>query len=95
MSDVDGFDMTTTVTDAGDEILEVPDDPCSLVCSFTANTFPATNPRGVRPTVIGVEIMIPVTITQSRSYSPSTVLTLGKSTPVTRRGISSIRFEYI
>ena len=92
VSNVDDFDVSTTITNTGDEALKLLNDPRSPLSSFATNTFVVTNSDGALPAFIGVKVR-PVTEAVARSGDDSLFTTLapGESVDVVHEGTRSIR----
>lgn len=66
------------ITNTGDEVLKIWNDPHSPLFSFATNTFVVTNPDGEQPRFIGIQVW-PKVIARAGNNSSFAVLAPGES----------------
>jgi len=87
VSDVDDFDVLTTITNTGDETLKLLKDPRSPLSSIATNTFVVTNSDGAYPAFSGIKVRyVPEAVAKSRGDSSFKVLAPGESVDVPHEG---------
>ena len=93
VSNVDDFDVSTTITNTGDETLKLLKDPRTPLSSFATNTFVVTNSEGAYPSFSGIKVRyVPEVIARSGEDSLFAVLAPGESVDVSHEGTDSIWF---
>ena len=94
VSDADAFDVSTTVTNTGDETLKLLKDPRSSLSSFATNTFVVTNSNGAHPAFIGAKVRyVAEAVAQSRDDSLFVVLVPGESVEIPHEGTRSVLLD--
>jgi peptidyl-Lys metalloendopeptidase len=67
---VENLKVTTTITNTGDEILKLLNDPLSPLSTLPANTFKITDSDGASPSFAGIKAKyVPATAVAQKAYT--------------------------
>lgn len=81
---VDNLKVKATITNTGDEILKILNDPNSPLSTLPANTFKITDAKGVAPAFTGIKV----------KYSPAAAIAAGKDAITTLAPGQSVEVEH-
>ncbi|TRM66498.1 hypothetical protein BD626DRAFT_451525 [Schizophyllum amplum] len=83
VTDVENLQITTTITNTGDEMLRLVNDPKSPLSTMPADTFAITNSAGAAPKFVGIKAKYSMEVLSVEDADAFTVLAPGESIDLT------------